>query len=94
MPMPTPMSKWLTIPKFFLNEDRYSPLEWGLSSSDDTASLGMILGIDRKVRLEISGDESLSFWEESEVVDVDRDVPGQLTLDLGVLKIEGKFLIF
>ena len=46
----------------------------------------MILGIDRKVRLEISGDESLSFWEESEVVDVDRDVPGQLTLDLGVLK--------
>ena len=64
----------------------YSPLGCDLSSSDDTANLGMILGMDLRLRLETSGDESLSFWDESEVVEVDSEVPGQLTLDRGVLK--------
>ena len=45
----------------------------------------MMLCIDRKLRLAIKGDESLSFCEESEVAEVDNDVPGQLTLERGVL---------
>ena len=45
----------------------------------------MMLCIDRRLRLAIRGDESLSFCDESEVADVDNDVPGQLTLERGVL---------
>ena len=45
----------------------------------------MMLCIDRKLRFAIKGEESLSFCEESEVAEVDSDVPGQLTLDRGVL---------
>ena len=45
----------------------------------------MMLGFDRRLRFVIRGDESLSFCEESEVAEVDSDVPGQLTLERGVL---------
>ena len=47
----------------------------------------MMLCIDRRLRLAIRGDESLSFCDESEVADVDNDVPGQLTLERGVLRM-------
>ena len=70
----------------------YSPLACGLSSSDDTASLGMILGIDLRERLDTRGEESLSFCDESEVVDVDSEVPGQLTLERGVLQMKRKLI--
>lgn len=60
----------------------------GLSSSEETATRGIvgcgILIADRTVFLETIGDESLSFWEES---DVD-SAPCTLILDLGVLKIQ------
>ena len=48
----------------------------------------MILGMDLRERLDTRGEESLSFCDESEVVDVDSEVPGQLTLERGVLKMK------
>lgn len=61
-----------------------------MSSSDDTATLGIvgwgILIVERTDFFVTIGDESLSFCDESEA-EVDLDIPCTLILDRGVLKI-------